>query len=290
VDGLFGGVGYLMIQLHHYDAASWCFAAAAIWASLLFWLSDFMKTQFLAVDCARNRRRLNKPQTNRRYWRELAKFNVLRYGGVLLIAGIGVSAMYYSRWEGEEYELTQLYGRLYPADDTGVKSCPVLPDTINLNLGSVGFREPLSKLPMTIISVGRKSVISLDRGQDGSLVVIADVKDSFGNLVVRLGRDEFRVNPNNYFSVSRPHRSRSELIVVDQKGKTVLHARYNNEHTFSLTASLWAYGTLITISEEQGITDGKNRASDFCIAPLPGDMSTSLINFAANPGVPVEQQ
>lgn len=278
-----------MIQLHHYWPAFICITLAILWVVALWEFSTTVKDQFLKKERAKARRRPDKPQSLSRYHAEMRKFWTMRLGLPILGLAAIAATFYYIRAEQRDYELGLLYGRLYPANDPDYGPCPATPGSVNLHLGSMEVQEPKSKLPVAMVTVAGKPVISLDHGADGSLVLIADVKDSSGRLIVRFGKDEFRVNPNNYFAMNHPHDSKSELTVIDQDGNVVLDGRYDNPHAFSLTGRLYAYGTLITLSNKEGIEGGRFGVANICVKETPGSMSSSIVNFAANMGASTEK-
>jgi hypothetical protein len=117
---------------------------------------------------------------------------------------------------------------------------------VALYVGTHAVVAPMYALPITLVLVGKDHVIDLDRDADGALILIADIKDKDGKMIVRLDKDEFRVNPNNYFSMKR--KDDSTLIVFDQTGAEALNARYLNKRSFSLNAHFYSSGKLVDLS------------------------------------------
>jgi hypothetical protein len=254
-----------MIQFRHFLAAYACFAVAVLWGALSWLFSNTVYRQFLIYDKTRRRRNPDKPNTLLRFRHEFRKLWTMRMGGTLTAAAIMVAGCLYIHWEAVGYEMSLLYGRLYPANDKLFGPCAPPTGYVALYAGNVGAQVPLDMLPMTLVEVGGKRVIVLDRGSDGSLVLIADIKDKDDKLIVRMNKKEFRVNPNNYFDV---YHSRSELRITDQAGDVALDARYNNDRIFSVRGKLYVNGRLVDFSSRVAV--GSRSVSNICFSLSPG--------------------
>ena len=81
-----------------------------------------------------------------------------------------------------------------------------------------------------------RSVLALDQDQSGMLVLLLEVRSQDNRIIVRLDRDGFTVNPNNYLKMIRP--DRNSLIVIDQEGREVINAKYVNPRTFQIDGAV----------------------------------------------------
>jgi hypothetical protein len=102
---------------------------------------------------------------------------------------------------------------LYPANDqVPPGACSPHGSEVTLYLGSSAVLAP-GVFPLTIVGIKDKRVLVLDRSSDGSLVLIADIRDKDDKIIARLDKDGFTINKNNYLSVKRT--DRSSLIIID---------------------------------------------------------------------------
>jgi hypothetical protein len=88
-------------------------------------------------------------------------------------------------------------------------------------------------------------VITLDRLSDGSVVVIMDILDPSGKIVVHLGKDGFKVNPNLIMSRQRP--DQSTLIVNGEYPGDSFNIRYLNKQAIRLEGTFHYPGTSTAI-------------------------------------------
>ena len=150
-------------------------------------------------------------------------------------------------------ELVALAGVLTPAGETDrLHRSGAYDGKVILYLGSNCVIA--STFPIVISEHSNRPVLTLNREPDGELWIALDVIDESGKIVVRLDRDGFVVNKNNYLTMKR--NDRSSLSVQDQRGVTVLNSRYINPLAFSLEAALrYPDGSLINISMEPRVQD-----------------------------------
>lgn len=135
---------------------------------------------------------------------------------------------------------------------------------MSLNVGGFAAQIPREGLPLTLVGLVRKPdtmlpVISLDALTDGSLVVIADIRDKDDKIIVRMDKNGFAINPNNYFSIKRP--DKSTVIVLDQYGTEALRAHYSNPHSFRITGKFYSSGKLFDVSSAMTINNSTTTTS-----------------------------
>lgn len=268
---------WTMIQLHHFIAAYVCCLLVVLWAVAAWMVSDTLYNQFLTFDKAKHRRNPDKPRSMQRFRYERNKLWVMRIAPSLLGIIVIACGFSYVHWEQVDWQLVQLYGRLYPGSDPHYGPCIPMKGAVTVHLGDDALQVSKSNLPITLIRIHGKDAIVLDRDDDGALVLIVDVRDKNDNLIVRLDRHEFRVNPNNYFKVERPRHSRSELIVTGQDGSRVIDALYANENVFSLTGRLFVDGQLFDFST--GIDNAELKMHGVCIAAPNLRSPAVIMNF-----------
>ncbi len=159
-----------------------------------------------------------------------------------------------------------------PADDSDPTLSRIKglsPSSLVLHLGSNCFAA--DDFPVVIASVRGVPALTVDRTMDGGIAVTVDVWDENHKIIARIERNEFTINPNNYFRKFRP--DRSTLIVEDQYGVRVLEARYGGKRSLSLNAKLrYPNGVLLDLS-------GSPSIGNICVAVPHGRKIASFINF-----------
>jgi len=137
----------------------------------------------------------------------------------------------------ERKSLESLAGRLYPSDDpTPPNACvtPISPKSVLLVIGENAV--VVDTFPHSVVSVRGKDYLSIDRDADGIISLSLDIKGPDGRLIVRMNREGFAVNANNYLQMKRP--DKSTLQVTDQYGDLVVDAKYSNRQSFILNGSV----------------------------------------------------
>lgn len=98
-----------------------------------------------------------------------------------------------------------------------------------------------SDFPRDVLVVKDIPRLVVDRDpKSGNITVTLDVFGADGKIVASIERNQFTVNPNNYFKMVKP--DPSTLRVVDQYNKEVLNVRYLNRHAIKLEALLYYPG------------------------------------------------
>jgi hypothetical protein len=129
-----------------------------------------------------------------------------------------------------------LSGKLFPASDpTPVGLCGgmLIPDdAVILMIDTNAY--VVQKFPHPIfLSQSKGSILSLDRGADGALAIIMDLRSADGRIIVRLTDDGFVVNRNNYLEMKE--NDKSTLDIIDEYGRPILHVRYANPKLIEMT-------------------------------------------------------
>jgi len=136
----------------------------------------------------------------------------------------------------EEKALQSFNGRLFPASDP-IPANPcgdIAQGDVLLLLGNNAMA--VNHFPQIILRVHGRTILSVDRDPDGSMIVMLEIRSADNRIVVRLNRDGFIVNPNNYLEMRRP--DRSTLYVTDQEDRQHINARYANPKTFVLNGAV----------------------------------------------------
>lgn len=144
----------------------------------------------------------------------------------------------------EKKILKELHGVLLPDHDPDLEG-PCKPEGNQLAIRIGSNSVTTDSFPLTVIKAGGIPVLTMDRLPDGRISTTLDVRDQDGKIIVRLDKEGFVVNPNNYLSVRRP--DKSSLEVIDQYGNEALKARYRNRRFFDITARINSNGRTIDL-------------------------------------------
>lgn len=132
-------------------------------------------------------------------------------------------------------------------------ACPQVPrNAVALHFGN--STSYTTDFPHTVLAIGGKSVLSLDR-KDGSLTVSAKILSEDMRIIAELRENRFYINPNNYFRRERP--DPHTLVVYDQQGRQVLNVRYMNKRSIKILGSFHSPGRpSIVIQEDHQVIGG----------------------------------
>jgi hypothetical protein len=86
-----------------------------------------------------------------------------------------------------------------------------------------------------------REVISVSKDADGLFVLLLDVRNVDGSIIVRFDEDGFEVGPGFF----KRHPNKSTLIVTDLRGTEVLKVVYANKHYLWMRAKIIVNGELI---------------------------------------------
>jgi hypothetical protein len=130
----------------------------------------------------------------------------------------------------ELYEYSR--GQLLPADDPIPTTCdPLTPDEFLVQMGNSAYVT--NTFPYSILVVGGKQIITIDKSTNGTLLLSLDLRLEDGRIIAKIDRDGSTiVNPFTGAIVSR---DKHTLIVEDQYGKDLVNARYLNKKAFRIS-------------------------------------------------------
>lgn len=228
----FFGLAIAFALSDHFVLSDLFLASFGIW-SICFWLtSDFLSRKRRALGARRIQKdpaRLGAARMDLRRWKWGVSLGVVIFTMVWVV---------WVRKQQRSYELISLHGFLYPADDPNPVGCPrraIRPGSVVFYLGQLA--SVTTTFPHTVLRIRGKDRIVVDRNSEGSIAVSLEVFGEDGKIVAEIRRNEFTVNPNNYFRIER--KDASSLSVINQHNKEVLTARYLNPTAFKIDADLF---------------------------------------------------
>ncbi len=227
---------------------------SALWWFGYFILSDKAQHKWDKLSkCAKSYKQ--KPQNHRK--RERYKQASLSYWmslvlSLAIIAIVTMSLLYWIAVTHEDYDLSLLEGRLYPADEPmPPNACSELAQQLSEEqVGRIArLRQDglfilagdnasyATKFPLGVIEVSGKQVFSIDRANDGAVLASLDILSADGKVIVSVQNGRFKINSNNILpSKMRP--DKHTLLVMDEFGREALKMRYLNKRTISINALL----------------------------------------------------
>ena len=138
--------------------------------------------------------------------------------------------------------------------------CKNIPtDAIALFFGnSVAYT---STFPHTIIEVGDQPVLIIDK-QGENITISAKFFSDDGRIVAELKRNQFFINPNNYFRIEKPNDH--ILIVYDQQNNQILNVHFLNSSVIKMLGRFYLPNRPPIIIDEDWQTFGGLRMSGNC--------------------------
>jgi len=171
-------------------------------------------------------------------------FGIAATAFVWLLVGV---VIYFSRATTEE---TEHHGLLQPADEPMPNNpCGEIPQSaLAVFLGRSAAYS--SSSTHTVIMIKGERVLSFERvGQE--IAISARVFSRDRRIVAEIRRNEFFVNPNNYFRRERP--DTHSLRVFDQEGRKVLDVRFLNPRAIRFLGIFNHPAHEVVISETEGL-------------------------------------
>jgi hypothetical protein len=246
------GAWWLMIQLHHFSA-SYVFVVISGALAIGSWLTS--KT------LSKNRRVIS--QLEKKAWQDLKNCDAARIHqravdryllqksiGIGVLVVVTVLFLIYVRYEQLQFELSLLYGKLYPANESSPPvppNCKQTGDKLAIYAGKMLVLVPFRIMPVNLIHARDQLVLRLDRNADTSLVLSGVIRDATGKVIIQFDGDGFTVNPNNYLKFKRT--DRSTLVVVDQLGNETINVKYVNLNTLLLKLHFYFSGQLMEFKD-----------------------------------------
>jgi hypothetical protein len=241
--GIMLGVGVSMPSAEAliFNLAYVFFALASIW-TLGFWLTSDALRALDPHTWSKQRKR------GRNTARERIFYRIWQWVGCAACLLFLFLSIAFTHFTWNKKDLSQMGGILVPANDPDPigGQCTIGEDEVGLYLGN--YSAKTARFPVTAVQVGGKPLVVLDRNQDGSIALSVDVLSDDGRVIVRIDKNGFTVNPNNYLAVKRL--DRSSLVITDQYGMEVLNARFVNKKAFQLSARLRSSGVTVDLAAQ----------------------------------------
>jgi hypothetical protein len=201
-----------------YAPAFWfayvCFGAAGIGA-----LGEWLTSSTLQ----RKAKLVRRHRLNRR------DYLITKWGVSIALFGATVATLTLSSYIQDRIDLSLYEGPLIPANDPNPPGpCSPNGDELALYLGKNTVKS--AQFPLNAISIDHETVMKVDRTPEGYLTLSVDITSDDRRIIARIQNNVLTVNRLNVLSKKRV--DKSSLIVVDQRGKEVLNARYSNPHVF----------------------------------------------------------
>jgi hypothetical protein len=157
----------------------------------------------------------------------------------------GVIIKYASESVGTEYS-----GLLIPGNAaTPVNPCRNIPgDAMTLLLGRSASYT--STFPHTVVRIRGDDVLTVER-ERGQIAISAKVFSRDGRIIADIARNEFHINPNNYFRKERPNPR--TLRVFDQENRKVLDVDFLNPRAIRFSAIFNHPVRPVVISDTEGL-------------------------------------
>jgi hypothetical protein len=152
----------------------------------------------------------------------------LMYGGIICLL------LWQKALRDETVDSKELSGVLLPANDPTpdhpcIAQFASSPSSLPLDAVGIFYGSSASWLNKNsrhvVVQIGSEDILAINRTPAG-VSVSARVFSADSRIVAEITNDEFFVNPNNYFRISRP--DRHSLMVFDQTGTQVLSVRFLN--------------------------------------------------------------
>lgn len=233
------GVAMIGIAASLEDHFAWLFIAAdnfffltSLWLLGLWVNSDFLRTKDPDTWNRQKRKRLDLRKLHRihRIWKWSGCVVAV---ALFILLGTGTTIL------SKQKELSKMYGILLPANDPDPpNTCtrPIAADALAIYYGNaVAYSQSAA---MSIITVGGKEVLGIERSPDQTVALNADVRSSDGKVVAAVSRNRFAVNKNNIMESLFRRPDRSTIRLTDQYGNALV-VRYLNPRAFRIVGKFF---------------------------------------------------
>jgi len=185
------------------------------------------------------------------YFLNLKKWTAVIWAVVVTVILVALGVSLLVRKE-EAAELRSEEGVLIPSNEpTPANPCdPDVPEGATILLFGTSAAFILGGPRYVIINVAGEDLLAIEQSNSGEVLKSAILRSSDERLVARIENNQFRINPNNYFALTRP--DRHTLTVVDQEGNRSFHVRYLNPQAISFIGTFRSPGHQpIVIGEDE---------------------------------------
>jgi hypothetical protein len=236
------------------------FVFALLWSEGA-WLSSRYLEKANPRNWNRKRRKLSDLKASN------LKYEVSRWGVVVIIVFFFAMCMYYAGVIQTGKELADLHGILIAANDSDPSPrCKTNnSEEVKINLGNtVVIAE---HFPFAAISVEengddetRIPLITLERDSHGRLIVTSDVVGQDGKLIARISENDFSVDEASIFRTYKERPDKSTLVLTDHYGNRMLYVRFLNQTSVKILGTLYfpkklsvATGAGVSIDDKNGV-------------------------------------
>jgi hypothetical protein len=167
----------------------------------------------------------------------------------------------------------QVSGLLKPSDEPFPALQSSVPEgALLINFGGNFCFSKKSLFP--VLNISGEDLLTITRSAEG-IALNVRIYSPDGRIVAMVERNEFTINPNNYFKKKRP--DKSTLIVYDQTGEEAINAHLSNRAYMIVTGKFWkpGYGMITVTSTGIHTPDGRV----YCNAFADGDAATGAVFF-----------
>jgi hypothetical protein len=137
-------------------------------------------------------------------------------------------------------------GLLIPSDEpVPVLDASVPKDALVVNFGSnFAFSKQSS---FVVCNIAGEDILTVTRSAEG-IALDARIYSADGRIVAAIEKNEFTINPNNYFKKKLP--DKSSFIVYDQTGEEAINVHFSNRTYVIVTGKFYkpGYGMLTVTS------------------------------------------
>ena len=120
-----------------------------------------------------------------------------KWGGVVALVALTICAALITQDEELQFELSQLRGRLYPANDPNPGGCQATGQQLTIYFGDNGVTA--EEFPLGIVAISGIRVMTMDRGNDGAIGLTMTIRDETNKVVVEFEDGDFTIKPEQLY-------------------------------------------------------------------------------------------